>query len=80
MTAPVSEPRICLLDESGNRVPHPVPDHLYAGRYAPSHVFFLGEVYGTQTDKVFPYHRNVEGVFEEAASRWGVPISAWRAA
>jgi hypothetical protein len=70
-------PRFWRVDSKGGRVSPPIPERLYVEQWAPSRVFFLAEVYGTSVERCFPYHRSVEGVVEEAHSRWSVPASAW---
>ncbi|MDX1947649.1 MAG: hypothetical protein SFU86_19785 [Pirellulaceae bacterium] len=70
-------PRFWRVDSKGCQVSPPIPERLYVGQWAPSEVFFLTEVYGASVERCFPYHRSVEGVVEEAQSRWSVPASAW---
>ncbi|HVS39835.1 MAG TPA: hypothetical protein VMS17_30030 [Gemmataceae bacterium] len=71
-------PRFYLMDAEGNNQPPPLPDKLYVGQFAPSKVFFLGEVYGDDTERSFPYHRTMKSAIAEAKSRWSVPVSAWK--
>lgn len=70
-------PKFYCMDSNGNRVPPPLPDKLYVGQFCPSNVFFLGEVYGTNTQRRLPYCGNAKAVRAKAKSEWGVPLSAW---
>jgi hypothetical protein len=71
-------PRFFVVDSAGNKQSPPSPDRLYVGQFAPSKVFFLGEDYGGNVERCFPYHRTLKGAIAEAKIRWSVPVSAWK--
>ena len=71
-------PRFFLGDSAGNKLSPPLPDRLFVGQFSPSKVFFLGEDYGDNVERCFPYHTTMKAAIAEARSRWSVPVSAWK--
>ena len=68
-------PTFRVLDREWRPHPPPVPDAIFLGQFAPSDVYFLGEVYG---EKLYPaFHPTAQAVIEEARKRWGVGPEAW---
>ena len=75
---PILRPTFWLLDREGRRHPPPVPRAIFLGRFAPSDVYYLGEVYDHRVEKLYPsFHATPDGVIEEARKRWSVPPEAW---
>lgn len=70
-------PLFYILDNEGNRQKPPVPDKLFVGRFSPSEVYYLGEMYGSKMERCTPFLGTEKAVRAEATSKWGVPMSAW---
>jgi hypothetical protein len=71
------KPTFYLMDRSGHQILPPLPDKLYVGQFQPSDVYFLGEVYGLETKRSFPFHQTERDARAAAKVKWGVPTSAW---
>lgn len=54
-----------------------IPDTLIIGQWAPSQVYFISEIHGTQTERTWPFHSTVAEAIEEARSHWNAEPEAW---
>ena len=72
------DPKFRVVNTEGKQLKPPKPDQLCIGQYAPSDVYFLGELYGETIKKDFPYFRSIKAVMDEAKLKWGVNHAVWK--